>query len=238
MAIRRPRRRALRPRTRTRTIRERSTTIERTTTGSAVGPLLVGLGVFGLAYWWMNRGTASASELNPGGPRIPVPRETGPETGTGGTSGGTGGTGGTSTGGLSRLPNAQNQAAPSPATVSRLTSDQQFRLIYAFQSLGYSTGLTEAAPDGIMGPKTQQLIAAVNREAGTNIQNIDQAAVQAVSRLAYFRANEAGTRFPLRPQPTWLPEATVLAVNRLAIGYNPLVQSRLVPLQTWYGPTG
>lgn len=226
----------------TRTIRESSTTVERSSSGGGalLAALVVGVG----AYWWMNRdNNASAAGLQappPGSPQVPVAHETG----TGGPGGGgSGGGAGGNTGALSRQPNAQGQSAPAPQLVSRLTSDSNARLIFAFQSLGFSTGLTEAVPDGIMGPKTTQLIAAVNRETNASppITTIDQRAVQLLSRLARFRATTSTNPFPLRLQQVWLPEATVVAVNRLAIGYQPPPNTTTqapTPLQTFYGPTG
>lgn len=219
---------------------------------SPIGPLLLAAGAVGLA-WYAMRGSASAAAL----PGSVTNNVTGGQGGAGGTSGGTsgggtsgggtsgGGTsgGGTSGGGTSsrtRLPGGNNemgQQAPLASTVSRIISDSTFRDTYAFQSLMYSAGLTNAAPDGVVGPVTRGLMALAAQRTGTPVPAINLTTIQNLSR---WMRNQVNARtMTLRPQPTWLPFEAAFALDSRSIGWiNQAGQTNaaLVPIQTGYEP--
>lgn len=217
---------------------------------SPIGPLLLAAGAVGLA-WYAMRGSASAAAL----PGSVTNNVTGGQGGAGGTSGGGTSGGGTSGGGTSgggtsgrggtsgsttRLPGGNNemgQQAPLASTVSRIINDATFRDTYAFQSLMYSAGLTNAAPDGVVGPVTRGLMALAAQRTGTPVPAINRTTIQNLSRWMKTQFN-AGS-MTLRPQPTWLPYEAVFALDSRSIGSTDqggLLNLSLVPIQTGYEP--
>jgi len=137
------------------------------------------------------------------------------------------------------LPGGNNgiQVPPGTRVVDLIGSNAAFRQIYAFQSLGYSARLTDAAPNGVMNANTRDLMDVVSDRIGVPVREISLATTQALSR--WFKQQMNRGRVSPRLQPTWLPRATIVLLNRQAIGYDPAVASTaaaLAPIQSRFAP--
>ncbi len=101
----------------------------------------------------------------------------------------------------------------------------------------YSAGLTNAAPDGVVGPVTRGLMALAAQRTGTPVPAINLTTIQNLSR---WMRNQVNARtMTLRPQPTWLPFEAAFALDSRSIGWiNQAGQTNaaLVPIQTGYEP--
>ena len=105
-------------------------------------------------------------------------------------------------------------------------NDPEFRQIYAFQSLAYSTHITNIDPNGLMNAQTEQLMRDVTRRGIGPVNHITYDTTRALSRWAYDNALDVIL------QPTWLPSEAARKLNRLAIGrlFN---IDHLLPIQTY-----
>jgi len=137
---------------------------------------------------------------------------------------------------LSNQNNEVGQLAPSPDRVKRLRTDDAFKRTYAFQSLAYSSYLTDEFPDGLVGPVTRRLIETVQRQSGRPVTGqISDSILMAVSSLAKIRqTRNLMPQVDFRWQPEWLPFDVVVSMNERS-GYN-RSPSTMTPIQTFFDP--
>ena len=101
-----------------------------------------------------------------------------------------------------------------------LATSSTARAIYNFQALLYSFGYTSAAPDGVMGPVTQGLIAQVNQITGNGSSSAWTSDILQRAHLAMLVTYGANAQ-PLRNVPTTLPASVIAQLNADALAADP-----------------
>jgi len=115
------------------------------------------------------------------------------------------------------------------AIAARLQGNPAALQLYAFQALAYETRLTDALPDGLMGPVTSQVISSLQQRDNLPITGtFDPSLISAIVDVTGYTAGAS-----LRPLPDALPDAIVSQLNAFIASQvpdnAPQIFSRSVP---------
>ena len=183
---------------------------------SPVPYILAGLGV-GVGIYLLTQPSTAQAATGPGTPGTQG-AITGVSIGPAVIEGGGGGGGGNS-GNANTLTNISRLTS----LYNRLRSDQNALQLYAFQALMYQMNLTQAVPDGIMGPTTAAMI--------RGLQQSDNLPVTGTFDTSLFAAayDVTGYTTAQRQLPDTLPDDIAASLNAVIAAAYP-VSGTLPPL--------
>jgi peptidoglycan hydrolase-like protein with peptidoglycan-binding domain len=100
-------------------------------------------------------------------------------------------------------------AARLTALYTRLRSDQSALQLYTFQTLMYQLNLTNATPDGIMGPVTTAMIQSLQQQDSLPVTGtFDPSLIAAIVDVTNYQQST-----PMRTPPDILPADIILAMD-------------------------